>query len=73
MHLHIHSLIINRNSLAKHITLVPQSRVLAASQTNRLLLVPKVEIHAERLNIELEENIQKNELMNLCTFPQKAF
>jgi hypothetical protein len=51
----------------------PTTRVLAPSYTNRLLLVPKVEIPSERSNIDSDDNIHENLLMMLCAFPKKAF
>jgi hypothetical protein len=58
--LHIHSPLINRKSLAKHIKFVPQLPIFATPHTNRLLLVSKVKIHTERSNFESDDNTQEN-------------
>jgi len=47
----------------------PTTPVLTLSQTNRVLLFPKVEIHIERSTLERDDNIKENSLAKLCNIP----
>lgn len=49
----------------------PPTSVFNTSRTNRILLVPKDEIHTERSNIESVDAIQENSQKKLCAFPKK--
>ena len=69
---HIHSPWITCDLLIKNTTRHSTSS-LTKSPTNRFLLVPRVEIHIERSNIESDDNIHENLQTKLCALPQKAF
>ena len=56
---------------AQHIR--PTTPLLATSCTNRVLLVPEVEIHTEKSTFELIDYVNENSLSKLNNILQKAF